>query len=57
MKRQARGFKNFEFFRNRFLFAKRVNAGILGKPKSLDQVRFYRRAKRGKYLKNNIFRK
>lgn len=57
MKRHARGFKNFEFFRNRFLFAKRVNAGILGKPKALDQVRFYRRAKRGKYLKHNIFRK
>jgi len=57
MKRHARGFKNFEFFRNRFLFAKRVNASILGSPKPLEQVHFHKRPQRGKYLKTNTFKK
>jgi len=38
MKRVARGFQNFEFIRNRFLFATRTNAAILGVPKKLEDT-------------------
>lgn len=38
MKRNARGFSNFEFIRNRFLFATRKNATILGTPRKLDET-------------------
>ena len=38
LKRNGRGYPNFEHMRNRFLFAQRKNAAILGKPKSLTQV-------------------
>ena len=38
LKRNGRGYTNFEHMRNRFLFAKRRNATILGQPKTLKQV-------------------
>ena len=38
LKRNGRGYPNFEHMRNRFLFAQRRNATILGQPKSLKQV-------------------
>lgn len=49
MKRAARGYKNWEFFRNRFLFSKRKNAAILGTPKTLAAVCFKTNKKRGQY--------
>lgn len=42
MKRIGRGYLNFYHIRNRFLFAGRKNARILGVPKTLDEI----------YLKN-----
>lgn len=38
MKRIARGYRNFEHIRNRFLFSQRKNAAILSVPKDLDFV-------------------
>lgn len=38
LKRNGRGYTNFEHMRNRFLFAQRRNAAILGQPKTLKQV-------------------
>ncbi len=38
MKRLGRGFRNFEYVRNRFLFATRKNATILGCPKRLEDT-------------------
>ena len=38
MKRNARGFRNFEFVRNRFLFSQRKNAQVLGAPKRLEDT-------------------
>ena len=38
MKRIARGFRNFEFIRQRFLFATRKNAQILGSPRKLEET-------------------
>ena len=38
MKRIARGFRNFEFVRQRFLFATRKNAQILGSPRKLEET-------------------
>ena len=38
MKRIGRGYKNFEHIRNRFLYAQRKNAAILGSPKTIDEV-------------------
>lgn len=38
MKRIARGFRNFEFIRQRFLFATRKNAHILGSPRKLEDT-------------------
>lgn len=38
MKRNARGFRNFEFIRNRFLFSQRKNAQVLGAPKRLEDT-------------------
>lgn len=38
MKRMARGFRNFEFVRQRFLFATRKNAQILGSPRRLEDT-------------------
>lgn len=38
LKRVGRGYHNFQYARNRFLFSQRKNAQILGNPKTLKQV-------------------
>lgn len=38
LKRISRGFRNFEFVRQRFLFATRKNAQILGSPRKLEET-------------------
>ena len=38
MKRIGRGYRNFSYLRNRFLFSQRKNAAILAVPKTLDEV-------------------
>ena len=38
MKRMGRGYRNFEYARQRFLFSQRHNAGILGVPKRLEET-------------------
>ena len=38
IKRIGRGYRNFEYIRNRFLFATRKNAAILGKPRNLEDT-------------------
>ena len=38
MKRAGRGYRNFEYLRNRFLYAHRKNAAILGTPKKLSET-------------------
>ncbi len=38
MKRVSRGFQNFEFIRQRFLFATRKNAQMLGVPRKLEET-------------------
>lgn len=40
MKRMGRGYRNWEYFRNRFLFSQRANAAILANPKPLKDVCF-----------------
>ena len=51
MKRNARGYRNFDHIRNRFLYATRKNAHILGNPKSWKEVRQPTNLKRGSYKK------
>ena len=51
MKRNARGYKNFDHLRNRFLYSQRANASILGTPKPLDEVLNETGIKRGPYTK------
>lgn len=50
-KRNARGYRNFEHIRNRFLFARRKNAEMLGHPKPWKEVCFSTGIKRGPYKK------
>ena len=38
IKRIGRGYRNFEYIRNRFLFATRKNATVLGKPRDLEDT-------------------
>lgn len=57
MKRNARGYRNFEHIRNRFLYATRKNAQILGCPKSWKEVRQPTNLKRGPYKKNGTPKK
>ena len=38
MKRMGRGYRNFEYLRQRFLFSQRHNATILGAPKKLEET-------------------
>lgn len=54
MKRDARGFTNFDFLRNRILWSQRKDAHILGTPKSSKEVRdkYKSNKKRGNYNKN-----
>ena len=51
MKRNARGYRNFNNMRNRLLFATRDDPPILGTPKSADKVKNYTGKKRGPYKK------
>lgn len=50
-KRNARGFSNFDYTRNRILWATRENPPYLGIPKTKEQVHVYKGKKRGKYKK------
>ena len=52
MKRNGRGYKNFDHLRNRFLYSQRANAAILGTPKPLKEVLFKTGVSRGPYSKN-----
>lgn len=47
LKRIGRGYHNFVYVRNRFLYSQRKNAQLLGKPKSLQQVVAEKGLKRG----------
>ena len=51
-KRNSRGSSNFDYTRNRILWATRKNPSILGKPKSYEEIHSYRGRKRGPYKKN-----
>ncbi|MDD6880579.1 MAG: ISL3 family transposase [Firmicutes bacterium] len=42
MKRNARGYQNFNNIRNRFLFSQRANAAVLAVPKTLKQIELFR---------------
>ena len=52
LKRNARGFRNFEHLRNRFLFAERKNAQMLAAPLPPESYTVKTGRKRGPY-KNN----
>ena len=52
MKRNSRGFQNFEHLKNRLFFATRKNAPISAHPKSLKEVKFNTDKKRGSYKKS-----
>lgn len=51
MKRNARGYRNFEHIRQRFLFSQRKNAPIRAVPKTLDEVTYKTNIVRGPYKK------
>lgn len=51
MKRNARGYRNFEHIRQRFLFSQRSDAPIRATPKPLEEVLFRTGIKRGPYVK------
>ena len=51
LKRNSRGFSNFNYTRNRILWATRENPQYLGIPKNKKQVHSYKGKKRGKYNK------
>ena len=51
LKRNGRGFRNFEHLRNRFLFAERKNAQMLAVPLSPEQYKVNTGIKRGPYKK------
>ena len=53
MKRNAHGYSNFEHIRNRILFALRVEAPILSKPREEKEFRKVTGKVRGPYKKNN----
>jgi len=53
LKRNGRGFRNFEHLRNRFLFAERKNAQMLSVPLSKEKYAVNTGIKRGPYKKNN----
>ena len=52
-KRNARGFSNFDYTRNRILWATRKKTPILAHPKSSTQIHSYEGKKRGPYKKKN----
>ena len=51
MKRTARGYRNFEHIRNRFLFSQRKGEPILAIPKEWHEVYLKTDVKRGPYKK------
>ena len=51
LKRNARGYRNFEHLRNRFLFSTRENARILGSPRPEEEYVVHTGKKRGPYKK------
>lgn len=51
MKRNGRGYQNFDHLRNRFLYSQRENAAILGVPKSLEDIANPTNKTRGHYRK------
>lgn len=53
MKRNGRGYRNFDHLRNRFLFSQRENAAILGTPKTVQEVTPVTGIERGPYRKHN----
>ena len=53
MKRNARGYRNFDHMRNRLLFATRNDPPILGIPKTVEEIHNYTDRKRGSYKKKN----
>ena len=54
MKRNGRGFRNFEHLRNRFLFANRANAQMLSVPLPPERYQVHTGLKRGAYKKKNL---
>jgi hypothetical protein len=54
MKRNGRGFRNFEHLRNRFLFANRANAQMLSVPLPPERYQVHTGFKRGPYKKKNL---
>jgi len=54
MKRNGRGFRNFEHLRNRFLFVNRANAQMLSVPLSPERYQVHSGLKRGPYKKRNL---
>ena len=53
MKRNGRGFRNFEHLRNRFLFANRANAQMLSVPLPPERYQVKTGTIRGPYKKKN----
>ena len=53
LKRDSRGFSDFNYTRNRILWATRKNPSIKGIPKSMDQILSKKGKKRGSYKKKN----
>lgn len=53
LKRDSRGFSDFNYTRNRILWATRKNPSIKGVPKSMDQILSKKGKKRGSYKKKN----
>ena len=51
MKRIARGYRNFEHIRQRFLFSQRSNAAIRAIPKPMNEVKLKTDIVRGPYVK------
>ena len=51
MKRNARGYRNFEHIRQRFLFSQRSDAPVRATPKPLEEVLFKTDIKKGPYVK------
>lgn len=52
-KKESNGVKNFEYTRNRILWATRQSPSILAVPKEEKEVHTYTGAKRGSYRKHN----
>lgn len=56
MKRNARGYRNFENVRNRFLFSQRPNAKILARPKTVEEIRMRESTITSRPKKGNVKR-